>query len=140
MKTMSVSVMAKVVAILMGEGISVERRKVGAKNEDFEISTSCNFGSCLLVLTCIVLCCMVTMCVIAAVFAQVPGLGKEKKRASKALKKKFEKKEKEDMSDEVKNVQEQQVSEYQPPTDEPEPTEKGPDTMAKRAAELREPS
>ena len=46
------------------------------------------------------------------------------------------------MSEEAKSVQEQQVAPaapaYHPPEDEPEPTEKGPEAMAKRAAELRE--
>ena len=46
------------------------------------------------------------------------------------------------MSEEAKTFEEQRVPEYQPPADdaisEPEPTEKGPETIAKRAAELRE--
>ena len=71
----------------MSEGISVEGTKVAAKSPDFEVSTSCNFGVCILVLICIVMCCMFSMCLTAAVFAQAPGLGK-KKRALKALKKK----------------------------------------------------
>ena len=85
---------------------------------------------------------MLSMYLTAAIFAQAPGLGK-KKTASKALKKeKFRKEEKEAMSEEAKNVQEEQVAPattaYHPPADEPEPTEKGPETMAKRAAELKE--
>ena len=46
MKTINVSMIAKIVAILMSEGISVEGTKVVAKSSDFEISTSCNFGVC----------------------------------------------------------------------------------------------
>ena len=108
MKTITVSMTAKIVAVLMSEGISVEGTKVVAKSSDFEISTSCNFGACLLVLICIVVCCMLSMYLTAAVFGQVPGLGK-KKKASKALKKeKFEKKATEAMSEEAKNVQEEQ--------------------------------
>ena len=55
MKTISVSMIAEIVAILMSEGISVGGTKVAAKSLDFEINTSCNFGVCLLVLICIVM-------------------------------------------------------------------------------------
>ena len=58
MKTVSVSMIAKIVTILMSEGISVEGAKVFAERQSFGISASCNFGCCLLVLTCIVLCCV----------------------------------------------------------------------------------
>ena len=54
MKAISVSMIAKIVAIL-SEGISAEGTKVAAKSLDFEINTSCNFGVCLLVLICIVM-------------------------------------------------------------------------------------
>ena len=101
MKTISVSMIAKIVAVLMSEGISVEGTKVFAEEQNFGISTSCNFGCCLLVLICIVLCCIWSMSMTAAVFAQAPGLGKEKKRASKALKK--SEKEKEEMMSEEAN-------------------------------------
>ena len=53
MKSISVSMIAKTVAILVSEGISVEGTKVLAEEQSHEISTSCNFGYCLLVLICI---------------------------------------------------------------------------------------
>ena len=43
MSSISVSIIAKVVAILVSEGISVDGTKVFAEEQDREVSTSCNF-------------------------------------------------------------------------------------------------
>ena len=78
-KSISVSMIAKIVAILVSEGISVEGTKVEAEDQSHEISTSCNFGFCLLVLICIGLCCMFIRFVSAAVWDQAFGFGKKRK-------------------------------------------------------------
>ena len=95
MKSISVSMIAKIVAILVSEGISVEGTKVVAEKKSHEISTSGNFGCCLLVLICIGLCCVFTMFVSAAVWDQAFGFGKEKE-GRKDLKKLEEEKKGED--------------------------------------------
>ena len=94
-KSISVSMIAKIVAILVSEGISVEGTKVDAEEKSHEISTSGNFGCCLLVLICIGLCCVFTMFVSAAVWDQAFGFGKEKE-GRKGLKKLEKKKRKDD--------------------------------------------
>ena len=89
---------AKTVAVLVSEGISVEGTKVEAEEKSHEISTSGNFGCCLLVLICIGLCCMFTMFVSAAVWDQAFGFGKEKegRKRLKKLEKRKEKRRKDD--------------------------------------------
>ena len=89
------SIVAKIVAMLVSEGISVEGTKVDAEEKSHGISTSGNFGCCLLVLICIGLCCMFTMSVSAAVWDQAFGFGKEKE-GRKELKKLGKKKRKDD--------------------------------------------
>ena len=103
---------AKIVAVLMSEGLSVEAAKVGFKSSGFF----------LLVLVCMVMVAFVSMkCLSAAVLAQAEGLGKEAKE--KRLKGK-KREEKEIMSDQER-------------PSEPEPTEHGPEVMQRRADELR---
>ena len=76
--------------------------------------------------------------------AQATGLGK-KRKISKEVKLEKEKKKRKRMAEEMKNVQgteeqESPVIEGPAASQEPEPTEAGPETMAKRAAELRKKS
>ena len=146
MKSISVSMIAKIVAILVSEGISVEGTKVRAEEKSHEISTSGNFGRCLLVLICIGLCCMFTMFVSAAVWDHAVGFGKEKE-GRKDLKTLEKKKRKERMMrEEEKKIEEEQQEEAEEvpqllrdiaPPSEPAPTESGQRTMENRAGELR---
>ena len=116
-KSVSVGMIAKIVAVLMSEGFSVEAAKVG-----FKRSTPWMRGFFLLVLVCMVIVAFVSMkCLSAAVSAQAEGLGEEEKE--KRLKGK-KRKEKEIMSDQER-------------PSEPEPTESGPEVMQRRAEELR---
>ena len=115
-KSISVGMIAKIVAVLMSEGFSVEAAKV-----EFKRSTPWMSGFFLLALVCMVVIAVVSMkCLSAAVSAQAEGLRKEEKEKRKEKKRK----EKENMSEEEK------------PT-EPEPTEFGPEVMQRRAEELR---
>ena len=115
-KSISVGMIAKIVAVLMSEGFSVEAAKVG-----FKRSTPWMSGFFLLVLVCMVIVAFVSMkCLSAAVSAQAEGLGKEEKEKRKGKKRK----EKEIMSDQER-------------PSEPEPTESGPEVMQRRAEELR---
>ena len=116
-KSISVGMIAKIVAVLLSEGFSVEAAKVG-----FKSSTPWVSGFFLLVLVCMVMVAFVSMkCLSAAVLAQAEGLGKEGKE--KRLKGK-KREEKEILSDQER-------------PSEPEPTEHGPEVMQRRAEELR---
>ena len=79
----SVSMIAKIVAMLMSEGINVEGAKIGLDmgmaNVGTKHSTSCRLGICLFVLVCVGSCVMLSMCPSAAVLAQATGLGKKEK-------------------------------------------------------------
>ena len=125
-KTISVSMIAKIVAILMSEGIYVEGVFTVEKEQNsvhgFSIASCC--------LICITLCCMLSMFMSAAVWDQACGFGKEKKRLEEE---KIEK-EKGKMAEEKGNM----PSELNDPPREPEPTEAGPLVMAKRVSELRQ--
>ena len=145
-KSISVSMIARIVAILVSEGISVEGTKVEAEEKSHQISASGNFGFCLLVLICIGLCCMFTMFVSAAVWDQAFGFGKEKE-GRKGLKKLEKKKRKEKMmNEEEKRIEEEEQEEVEEipqlmkdiaPPSEPAPTESGQGKMETRAVELR---
>ena len=137
---------AKIVAILVSEGTSVEGTKVEAEEQSHEISTSCNFGLCLLVLICIGLCCMFIMFVSAAVWDQALRFGKEKKRRKRLKRLEKEKREEKMMNEEEKKIEEGQKEEVEEipqmmrdiaPPSEPAPTSSGPGTMENRAGELR---
>ena len=127
MKTVSVSMIAKIVAILMSEGICVEGAFTVAKEQnswhEFSIVSCC--------LICIGLCCIVIMFTSAAVWDQAFRFGKGRKERRE----KFEEKKKRKMADEGNIPQE--VRDLQPPT-EPKPTEEGSETMEKRAKELKQ--
>ena len=124
-KSISVGMIAKIVAVLMSEGFSVEAAKVG-----FKRSTPWMSGFFLLALICMVVIAVVSMkCLSAAVSAQAEGLGKEEKEKRREKKKEKEIKEKE-------RKEKENMSEEEKPT-EPEPTEFGPETMKRRAEELR---
>ena len=74
-KSISVGMIAKIVAVLMSEGFSVEAAKVG-----FKSSTRWTSGFFLLALVCMVMAAFVSMkCLSAAVLTQAEGLGKEEK-------------------------------------------------------------
>ena len=89
-KSISVGMIAKIVAVLMSEGFSVEPAKVG-----FKRSTPWMSGFFLLVLVCMVIVAFVSMkCLSAAVSAQAEGLGKEEKEKRLKGKKRKEKKKK----------------------------------------------
>ena len=119
----------------------MEGTKVDAEEKSHGISTSGNFGCCLLVLICIGLCCMFTMFVSAAVWDQAFGFGKEKE-GRKGLKKLEKKKRKEKMMDgEEKKIEEEQQEEVEEipqlmrdivPPSEPALTESGQGTMETR--------
>ena len=116
-KSISVGMIAKIVAVLMFEGFSVEAAKV-----DFKSSSPWMSGLFLLVLVCIVMVAFVSMkCLSAAVLAQAEGLGKEEKEKILEGKKREEK---EIMSDQER-------------PSEPEPTEYGPEVMQRKAEQLR---
>ena len=127
MKTVSVSMIAKIVAILMSEGICVEG--AFAMKEQ----SSClglNFMSCCLI--CMVVCCMLSACIPAAVWDQAFRFGKK----GKEEKEKFgEKKRKEEMANEENMPQE--MESLRPPA-EPTPTEEGESVMEQRAKELKQ--
>ena len=115
-KSISVGMIAKIVAVSMSEGFSVEAAKVG-----FKRSTPWMSGFFLLVIVCMVVVAFVSMkCLSAAVSAQAGGLGKEEKEKRKGKKRK----EREIMSDQER-------------PSEPEPTERGPEVAQRRAEELR---
>ena len=102
-KSISVSMIAKIVAILVSEGITVEgTTTTEAEEQSHEISTSCNFGFCLLVLICTGLCCMFIMFVSAAVWDQAFRFGKEKKRRQGLKKLEKDKREEKMMNEEEK--------------------------------------
>ena len=87
-KSISVGMIAKIVAVLMSEGFSVEAAKVG-----FKRSTPWMSGFFLLALVCMVVIAVVSMkCLSAAVSAQAEGLGKEEKEKRKEKKRKEKKK------------------------------------------------
>ena len=143
MKSISVSMIAKFVAILVSEGISVEGTKVVAEEKSHEISTSGNFGCCLLVLICIGLCCMFVMFVSAAIWDQAGGFGKEKEGRKDLKKLEKEKRKEKMMNEEEKKIEEEQQEEAEEipqlmrdiaPPSEPAPTESA---MENRAGELR---
>ena len=145
-KSISVSMLAKIVAILVSEGISVEGTKVEAEEKSHEISTSGNFGFCLLVLICIGLCCMFTMFVSAAVWDQAFGFGKEKEGRKRLKKLEKKKREEKMMNEEEKKIEEEEQEEVEEipqlmrdiaPPSEPAPTASGQGTMENRAGELR---
>ena len=128
MKTVSVSMIAKIVAILMSEGICVEGAFTVAKEQnswhEFSIVSCC--------LICIGLCCIVSMFTSAAVWDQAFRFGKGRKERREKFE---EKKRKRKMADEGNIPQE--VRNLQPPN-EPKPTKEGPETMEKRAKELKQ--
>ena len=145
-KSISVSMIAKIVAIVVSEGISVEETKVEAEEKSHEISASGNFGCCLLVLICIGLCCVFTMFVSAAVWDQAFGFGKEKEGRKGLKKLEKEKRREKMMSEEEKRTEEEQPEEVEEilqltrdiaPPSEPAPTESGQGTTETRAGELR---
>ena len=74
MKTVSVSMIAKIVAILMSEGICVEGA-FATKEQSSCLGLS--FMSCCLI--CMVVCCMLSMCIPAAVWDQAFRFGKKEK-------------------------------------------------------------
>ena len=92
---LSVSMIAKILAMLISEEVSVEGVKIGMDigmaNAGIKHSTSCRLGICLLVLVCVASCVMLSMCPSAAVLAQATGLGKKRKTSKEV---KFEKEEK----------------------------------------------
>ena len=127
MKTVSVSMIAKIVAILMSEGICVEGA-FATKEQSSCLGLS--FMSCCLI--CMVVCCMLSMCIPAAVWDQAFGFGNKEKEE----KEKFGgNKRKEEMADEENMPQE--MESLRPPT-EPTPTEEGEGTMEQRAKELKQ--
>ena len=128
MKTVSVSMIAKIVAILMSEGICVEGAftVVREQNPWHELSIM----SCWLI--CIVMFCMVSMFMPAAVWDQAFRFGEEEKGREKKF---GEKKRKGRMADEGNMPQE--MMSLRPPN-EPTPTEEGEETMEKRAKELKQ--
>ena len=137
---------AKIVAILVSEGISVEGTKVEAEDQSHEISTSCNFGFCLLVLICIGLCCMFIMFVSAAVWDQAFRFGKEKKGRKRLKRLEKEKRKEKMMNEEEKKIEEGEQEEVEEipqlmrdiaPPNEPAPTSSGLGTMENRAGESR---
>ena len=107
----SVSMIAKIVAMLISEGISVEGAKIGMDmglaKVGFKHSTSCRLGICLLMLVCVASCVMLGMCPSAAVLAQA-----KKRKISTDVKLEKEKKKRKRMVEEMKNAQEveEQVS------------------------------
>ena len=123
MKTVSVSMIAKIVAVLMSEGICVEGAfKVKGQNPCHGLSVM----SCCLI--CIVVCCMLSMFIPAAIWDQAFRFGKEEKEEKEKLGGK--KRKRGEMADEGNMPQEI-------PT-EPTPTEAGGETMEKRAQELKQ--
>ena len=81
-KSISVGMIAKIVAVLMSEGFSVEAAKVG-----FKRSTPWTSGFFLLALVCMFVVAVVSMkCLSAAVSAQAEELGKEEKEKEKKRK------------------------------------------------------
>ena len=130
MKTVSVSMIAKIVAILMSEGICVEGATTYAKEKNSWHESSIS----LRILICIGLCCILSMFTSAAVWDQAFRFGKDRKE-----KEKFEKKEKEEVKMAAEgNVQDvpKEVQDLKP-SSEPKPTESGPAVMEKREKELR---
>ena len=125
-KAISVSMIAKIVAILMSEGICVEGAFTVAKEKNS--LHGFNIASCCLI--CITLCCILSMFMSAAVWDQARGFGKEKKRLEEEKIRKGKGK----MAEEEGNM----PSELNDPPKEPEPTEAGPLVMAKRVSELRQ--
>ena len=128
MKTVSVSMIAKIVAILMSEGICVEGAFTVEKEQNSWHELS--IVSCCLI--CIGLCCIVSMFTSAAVWAQAVRFGKGRKERREKFE---EKKRKRKMADEGNIPQE--VRDLQPPS-EPKPTEEGLETMEKQAKELKQ--
>ena len=87
-KSISVGMIAEIVAVLMSEGFSVEAAKVG-----FKRSTPWMNGFFLLALVCMFAVAVVSMkCLSAAVSAQAEGLGKEEKEKRKEKKRQEKKK------------------------------------------------
>ena len=127
MKTVSVSMIAKIVAILMSEGICVEGAFTVVKEQNpwHELNMSC----CLI---CIVVCCIVSIFMPAAIWDQAFRFGKEEKEREKKF---GEKKRKREMADE-RNMPQEMMS-LRPPN-EPTPTEEGEETMEKRVKELKQ--
>ena len=90
MKTVSVSMIAKIVAILMSEGICVEGAFTVAKEQNSWHEFS--IVSCWLI--CIGLCCIVIMFTSAAVWDQAFRFGKGRKERREKFEEKKRKKEK----------------------------------------------
>ena len=122
MKTVSVSMIAKIVAVLMSEGICVEGA-IAAKGQS--PCHGLSIMSCCLI--CIVVCCMLSMFIPAAIWDQAFSFGKEEKKGKEKLGGK--KRKREEMADERDMPQEMAA--------EPTPTEEGEETMEKRAQELK---
>ena len=123
MKTVSVSMIAKIVAVLMSEGICVEGAFAVKGQSPCHVLS---IMSCCLI--CIVVCCMLSMFIPAAIWDQAFSFGKEEKEGKEKLGGK--KRRRKEMADERNMPQEMAA--------EPTPTEAGEETMEKRAKELKQ--